>query len=344
MGERVPGPPPAADRAVASLRPSSPPGIEADRDRSAHRITDASPYAPLHHPRPAPATAARHDRLAHVCERDRREGASGAGFRPHCAHLASRVMRVVLLAGGVGGAKMADGLAATVGPDLTVIVNTGDDLELHGLAIWPDHDTVAYTLAGLDDEVRGWGLRGESWTVMDRLEALGEGNGSGSATAILPRTSGAQIACGPAIDRPRSRSTSRLPWASRHASCRWPTSRSGPRSAQTTAGWSSRSTSCIATRSRPSTRSASEASRTPGRRQRCWPPSKRPRSSSSRHQTRWCRSTRSWASPGCATRSLAHSAVACRSSRSAASSVARHSRDRPIGCSRRSVRCRARSA
>ena len=83
-------------------------------------------------------------------------------------------MRVTLLAGGVGGAKMADGLAAVVDRDLTVIVNTGDDLELHGLAIWPDHDTVAYTLAGLDDEIRGWGLRGESWTVMDRLEELGE--------------------------------------------------------------------------------------------------------------------------------------------------------------------------
>ena len=83
-------------------------------------------------------------------------------------------MKVVLLAGGVGGAKMAEGLAAHAGSDLTVIVNTGDDLELHGLAIWPDHDTVAYTLAGLDDEVRGWGVRGESWTVMDRLEALGE--------------------------------------------------------------------------------------------------------------------------------------------------------------------------
>jgi LPPG:FO 2-phospho-L-lactate transferase len=83
-------------------------------------------------------------------------------------------MRVALLAGGVGGAKMADGLAAAVGEDLTVIVNTGDDLELHGLVIWPDHDTVAYTLAGLDDDVRGWGIRGESWTVMDRLEALGE--------------------------------------------------------------------------------------------------------------------------------------------------------------------------
>ena len=83
-------------------------------------------------------------------------------------------MKVVLLAGGVGGAKMADGLAATIGEDLTVIVNTGDDLELHGLAIWPDHDTVAYTLAGLDDEVRGWGISRESWTVMDRLEGLGE--------------------------------------------------------------------------------------------------------------------------------------------------------------------------
>ena len=83
-------------------------------------------------------------------------------------------MNVVLLAGGVGGAKMAEGLAAAVGRDLSVIVNTGDDLELHGLAVWPDHDTVAYTLAGLDDEVRGWGIRGETWTVMDRLEELGE--------------------------------------------------------------------------------------------------------------------------------------------------------------------------
>ena len=82
-------------------------------------------------------------------------------------------MKVVLVAGGVGGAKMAEGLAAAVDRDLTVIVNTGDDLELHGLAVWPDHDTVAYTLAGLDDEIRGWGVRGESWTVMDRLEALG---------------------------------------------------------------------------------------------------------------------------------------------------------------------------
>jgi len=83
-------------------------------------------------------------------------------------------MRVVELAGGVGGAKLAEGLAAHLGADLTVVVNTGDDLELYGLAIWPDHDTVAYTLAGLDDEVRGWGLRDETWTVMDGLAGLGD--------------------------------------------------------------------------------------------------------------------------------------------------------------------------
>ncbi len=83
-------------------------------------------------------------------------------------------MNVVELAGGVGGAKLAEGLAAHLGADLTVVVNTGDDVELYGLAIWPDHDTVAYTLGDLDDEVRGWGLRDETWTVMDRLSALGD--------------------------------------------------------------------------------------------------------------------------------------------------------------------------
>lgn len=83
-------------------------------------------------------------------------------------------MKVVELAGGVGGAKLAHGLAAHLGPELTVVVNTGDDLERHGLVIWPDHDTVLYTLAGLDDRERGWGLRDESWTVMEQLERLGE--------------------------------------------------------------------------------------------------------------------------------------------------------------------------
>ena len=85
-----------------------------------------------------------------------------------------RQPRVVALAGGVGGAKLAHGLQAQVGDRLTVVVNTADDLERHGLAIWPDHDTVMYTLAGLDDRERGWGLRDETWTVIDELGRLGE--------------------------------------------------------------------------------------------------------------------------------------------------------------------------
>jgi LPPG:FO 2-phospho-L-lactate transferase len=80
----------------------------------------------------------------------------------------------VLLAGGVGGAKLAHGLQAHKGRELTVVVNTGDDLERHGLAIWPDHDTVMYTLAGLDDRQRGWGLRDETWAVSEQLGRLGE--------------------------------------------------------------------------------------------------------------------------------------------------------------------------
>jgi len=81
---------------------------------------------------------------------------------------------VVLLAGGVGGAKLAHGLQAHLGDRLTVVVNSADDLERHGLAIWPDHDTVMYTLAGLDDRQRGWGLRDETWQVMEQLRRLGQ--------------------------------------------------------------------------------------------------------------------------------------------------------------------------
>jgi LPPG:FO 2-phospho-L-lactate transferase len=80
----------------------------------------------------------------------------------------------VELAGGVGGAKLAAGLQAVVERDLTVVVNTADDLERHGLAIWPDHDTVLYSLAGLDDPERGWGVREETWSAIDQLARLGE--------------------------------------------------------------------------------------------------------------------------------------------------------------------------
>jgi LPPG:FO 2-phospho-L-lactate transferase len=84
-------------------------------------------------------------------------------------------MRVVCLAGGVGGAKLADGLQQVLASgELTVVVNTGDDFERHSLLICPDHDTVAYTLAGVADPVRGWGIAGETWQVMDRLADLGQ--------------------------------------------------------------------------------------------------------------------------------------------------------------------------
>jgi LPPG:FO 2-phospho-L-lactate transferase len=82
--------------------------------------------------------------------------------------------RVVALAGGVGGAKLAEGLQAAVAERLTVIVNTADDTERHGLLVCPDHDTVLYTLAGLENETFGWGLAGDTWATMSALERYGE--------------------------------------------------------------------------------------------------------------------------------------------------------------------------
>jgi len=85
------------------------------------------------------------------------------------------VPRVVALAGGVGGAKLALGLQLVLAPgDLSVVVNTGDDEEFHGLLVCPDHDTVLYTLAGLADRERGWGLAGETWAAAGQLARLGE--------------------------------------------------------------------------------------------------------------------------------------------------------------------------
>jgi LPPG:FO 2-phospho-L-lactate transferase len=84
-------------------------------------------------------------------------------------------VRVVALAGGTGGAKLADGLQAVLPPgDLTVVVNTGDDTERHGLLVMPDHDAVLYMLAGRFDFERGWGQVGETWAVMDGLAEYGE--------------------------------------------------------------------------------------------------------------------------------------------------------------------------
>jgi LPPG:FO 2-phospho-L-lactate transferase len=81
---------------------------------------------------------------------------------------------VIALCGGVGGAKLAFGLARTLAPDaLSLVVNVGDDFEHLGLHVSPDIDTVVYTLSGLSDQVRGWGLAGETWGFMAALKRLG---------------------------------------------------------------------------------------------------------------------------------------------------------------------------
>jgi LPPG:FO 2-phospho-L-lactate transferase len=83
-------------------------------------------------------------------------------------------VRVVALAGGVGGARLAFGLQSELGSDLTVVVNTADDLERHGLLVCPDLDTVMYTLAGLANRTQGWGLAGETFAAAQMLERYGE--------------------------------------------------------------------------------------------------------------------------------------------------------------------------
>jgi len=83
-------------------------------------------------------------------------------------------MKITALAGGVGGAKLAHGLAQILPPeDLTIIVNTGDDFEHLGLNICPDLDTVCYTLAGLANPDTGWGRQNETWNTISNIEKLG---------------------------------------------------------------------------------------------------------------------------------------------------------------------------
>jgi LPPG:FO 2-phospho-L-lactate transferase len=101
--------------------------------------------------------------LAHDNQKRRR------GRRPE-----QNKLKIVALAGGVGGAKLAHGLAQILPPeDLTVIVNTGDDFEHYGLYICPDLDTVCYTLAGLANPETGWGRAGETWNVIENTSKLG---------------------------------------------------------------------------------------------------------------------------------------------------------------------------
>ncbi len=82
-------------------------------------------------------------------------------------------MTVVLLAGGTGGGKLAAGLQDVVGPDLAVVANTADDIDVHGLRVSPDPDLCTYWLSGEIDEDRGWGIKDDTFTVSERLELLG---------------------------------------------------------------------------------------------------------------------------------------------------------------------------
>ena len=83
-------------------------------------------------------------------------------------------MKVALLSGGVGGARFARGLVSAVDPaGVTVIGNVGDDLDVLGLSVSPDLDSILYALAGLHDEERGWGRSGETWEALATVSSLG---------------------------------------------------------------------------------------------------------------------------------------------------------------------------
>jgi LPPG:FO 2-phospho-L-lactate transferase len=85
-------------------------------------------------------------------------------------------MRIVVLRGGIGGARFLIGVRAharRIGAEVTAVVNVGDDVRLHGLQICPDLDSVMYTLGGAADPVRGWGRVGETWVVKDELAKYG---------------------------------------------------------------------------------------------------------------------------------------------------------------------------
>lgn len=135
-------------------------------------------------------------------------------------------MRIACLSGGVGGAKLARGLQDVLGPgELTVIGNVGDDLEVLGLHVSPDLDSVLYALAGLNDEERGWGRAGETWQALEaarhwggegwfslgdsdlglhlvRTQALRTGDSLSTVTARLVEAAGLATALLPATDDP----------------------------------------------------------------------------------------------------------------------------------------------
>ena len=98
----------------------------------------------------------------------------GRRGRASDAGAAAGATRIVVIAGGVGAARFLAGLVRAIPPQtVTVVVNTADDVEVHGLHVSPDIDSVVYRLAGIADEQRGWGLAGETWRMLGMLDRLG---------------------------------------------------------------------------------------------------------------------------------------------------------------------------
>ncbi len=140
-------------------------------------------------------------------------------------------MRVALLAGGTGGAKLAAGMQEELGSELTVIANTGDDVEALGVHVSPDPDLITYWLSGEIDEERGWGIEEDTFTVFERLQQLGAPSWFGLSdrdlAACLYRRQFIEEG-GTARPLPRRRSPAGS--ASRPRCCRCRTRRSAPRS------------------------------------------------------------------------------------------------------------------
>ena len=114
------------------------------------------------------------------------------GFQPRETFLQWERTMIVALAGGVGGAKMAEGLMHALPPgELTVIVNTADDFSLYGLRISPDIDTVLYTLGGIANPTTGWGIAGDTRNVLDAMPRRVRNPGSFWVIRISP-----PISCG----------------------------------------------------------------------------------------------------------------------------------------------------
>jgi LPPG:FO 2-phospho-L-lactate transferase len=90
--------------------------------------------------------------------------------------LSRETIRVALLAGGTGGAKLAAGIQEEIGPDLTVIANTGDDIETLGVHVSPDPDLITYWLSGEINAEQGWGLRDDTYRVIERMSEVGAPN------------------------------------------------------------------------------------------------------------------------------------------------------------------------